>query len=122
MPDSGMIKAGQKTAYHPSGWGAFRWCCGAPHPLILTFTDLFFLVFANCLAISGWFLYDSHKNNRSYSKPSSQKGKPAMSTVEQLIDFIKNLTPEQAEKIIRQMPRLIASTEEPSQPELHRVS
>lgn len=45
-----------------------------------------------------------------------------MSAIDTLISFIKTLTPEQADKIIRQMPRLIALTEEPSQPELHQVS
>ena len=40
-----------------------------------------------------------------------------MSTIEKLIDYIKTLTPEQAEKLTRQMPRLIASTVEPSQPD-----
>ena len=49
--------------------------------------------------------------------PATEKGKPAMNQVEQLIDFIKNLTPEQAEKIIRQMPELISSVEEPCQPD-----
>ena len=44
-----------------------------------------------------------------------------MSTIEKLVDYIKTLTPEQAEKIIRQMPRLIASVEEPSLPDLPKV-
>ena len=78
--------------------------------------------FANGIASENSLVYYSNENSRSYSKPSIKKGKPAMNTVEQLIDFIKNLTPEQADKIIRQMPRLIALTEEPSQPELHQVS
>ena len=54
--------------------------------------------------------------------PHQRKESQPMNTVEQLIDFIKKLTPEQADKIIRQMPRLTALTEEPSQPELHQVS
>ena len=40
-----------------------------------------------------------------------------MTNVEKLIDYIKNLTPEQADKIICQMPRLIALVEEPCQPD-----
>lgn len=36
-----------------------------------------------------------------------------MTNVEALIDYIKHLTTEQADKIIRQMPRLISSIEEP---------
>lgn len=44
-----------------------------------------------------------------------------MKANEKLIDFIKGLTPEQAEKIIRQMPRLIASIEEPSRPDHLKV-
>ena len=39
-----------------------------------------------------------------------------MSAVETLIDYIKTLTPEQVDRIIHQMPRLIASVEEPLQP------
>ena len=46
-----------------------------------------------------------------------ERSRRVMSTIEKLIDFIKELTPEQAEKIIRQMPRLIASVEEPSRPD-----
>ena len=49
------------------------------------------------------------------------EGEKIMSTIETLIDYIKTLTPEQAEKIIRQMPRLIASVEEPSLPVLRKV-
>ena len=40
-----------------------------------------------------------------------------MSNVEELIEFIKELTPEQADKIIRQMPLLISSVAELSQPD-----
>ncbi len=39
-----------------------------------------------------------------------------MSDTEKLISYILTLTPEQADKIIRQMPRLIALREESSQP------
>lgn len=45
------------------------------------------------------------------------KEKPRMTNVDKLIDYIKNLTPEQADKIICQMPRLIALVEEPCQPD-----
>lgn len=34
-----------------------------------------------------------------------------MTNVEKLIDYIKTLTPEQADKIICQMPQLLASLE-----------
>ena len=39
-----------------------------------------------------------------------------MSNVEELIEFIKELTPEQTDKIIRQMQVLISSAAELSQP------
>lgn len=39
-----------------------------------------------------------------------------MSDTEKLISYILTLTPEQADKIIRQMPRLTALLEESSQP------
>ena len=40
-----------------------------------------------------------------------------MTNVEKLIDYIKTLTPEQADKVIRQMPRLTALAEEPFRPD-----
>lgn len=39
-----------------------------------------------------------------------------MTAVEQLVSFVENLTEEQVEKIIRQMPRLIALLEASEQP------
>ena len=45
-----------------------------------------------------------------------------MSNVEELIEFIKGLTPEQADKIIRQMPLLISSVAEPCQPDPLKAS
>lgn len=42
--------------------------------------------------------------------------------VDELISFIKSLTPEQVEKIIRQMPELISLTEELCQPDRPKAS
>ena len=39
-----------------------------------------------------------------------------MSAVDQLITYIKNLTPEQAKKAVTHLPRLIAAIGEPKQP------
>ena len=45
-----------------------------------------------------------------------------MTNVEKLIDYITSLTPEQADKIIHQMPLLIASLEESFQPVPQKAS
>ena len=45
-----------------------------------------------------------------------------MSNVEELIEFIKTLTPEQTDKIIRQMQLLTSSIAEPCQPAPQKAS
>ena len=39
-----------------------------------------------------------------------------MNAKKELLDYILNLTPEQAEKVIRHFPRLLSELEEPASP------
>ena len=45
-----------------------------------------------------------------------------MRNVEELIDYLKHLTPEQSDKLIRQMPKLLSSVEELLQPVPQKAS
>lgn len=71
----------------------------------------------NCLAIpKKLFYYNSQTTRTSVPVVYPKEGKMKMSAVDQLIKYIMELTPEQVDKIISQLPRLSALLEESSQP------
>lgn len=101
-------------AYHSGRRG----CSGgaAALPLVLYLKFLIFRMWQKVLPIQKYFCRITFRTFVLIKPMPRLRGETSMTKVEELIDFIKNLTPEQAEKIIRQMPELISSAEEPCQP------
>ena len=85
-------------------------------PLVLRLKFLIFRMWQKVLPIQKYFCRITFRTSVLLNPTPRLRGEASMNNVEELIDFIKNLTPEQAEKIIRQMPELISSTEAPCQP------
>ena len=67
-------------------------------------------------------MYSSIQNNiiqlmEQVFYPSKRKDEKAtMTAIDELVKYILNLTPEQADKVVSQLPRLSLLLEEPSRP------
>ena len=107
---------GSEMAYHSGTAGVIGWCCVAP--AILWYSWIHFpLLLAVTIRYSIFRKFELEHTFRSHERKVQE-----MSAVDKLISYIKSITPEQADKIIRQMPRLIASAEEPCQPVPQKAS
>ena len=63
-----------------------------------------------------------HLKEHTFGVPGGKDGMTAMTATDELVKYILNLTPEQVEKIVSQLPRLSSLLEEPSLPCLQEQS
>ena len=100
-------------AYHSGTAGVLMVVLRYSRYSVLVFMDTLSIAFSSCHIIHYFQNIGSERVFRSLRKESAN-----MSAVDQLVTYIRNLTPEQMNKVVNQLPRLISVFGEPKPPVL----